>query len=72
MKPKRVAPKIKSKSVSFSALIKSINHKSLTSGDKETWVTLAFDSTKKTKTLNALNDLHRPDAFVSVGIVEEK
>ena len=63
MTPKRVA---------FSALIKSVHHKSLVSGDKETWVTLAFDSTKKTKTLNALNDLHRPDAFISVEIVEEK
>ncbi len=63
---------MKQKRVAFSALIKSVNHKSLTSGDKETWVTLAFNSTKETETINALNELHRPDALVSVGIVEEK
>jgi hypothetical protein len=63
---------MKQKRVAFSALIKSVNHKSLASGDKETWITLAFNSTRETKTINALNELHRPNAFVSVGIVEEK
>jgi hypothetical protein len=63
---------MKEKRVAFMALIKKIESKSLVSGDKETYVTLAFDSTKATNTLNALNALHRPDAFVSVGIVEAK
>ena len=63
MKPKRVA---------FSALIKKIESKSLVSGDKETYVTLAFDSSRALRTLNELNALHRADGLVSVGIVEEK
>jgi hypothetical protein len=63
---------MKQKRVAFSALIKTINHKSLNSGDKETWVTLAFNSSRALKTLNALNDLHHADQLVSVGIVEEK
>lgn len=61
---------MKEKRVAFMALIKKIENKSLVSGDKETYVTLAFDSSKALKTLNALNELHRADGLVSVGIVE--
>jgi len=60
------------KKVAFSALIKEVKSKSLVSGDKETHVVLAFDSTLALETLNALNELHRADHLVSVGIVEEK
>jgi len=52
--------------------VKSISSKSLVSGDKETHVTLAFDSSKALKTLNALNELHRADGLVSVVIVAEE
>jgi len=60
------------KKVGFEALVKSISSKSLVSGDKETHVTLAFDSSKALKTLNALNELHRADGLVSVVIVAEE
>jgi hypothetical protein len=54
--------------VRFSALIKSIQHKSLTSGDKETWITFAFDSGNALETINTMNGLHRADALVNVGV----
>jgi hypothetical protein len=63
---------MKEKRVAFMALIKKIESKSLVSGDKETYVTLAFDSSKALATLNALNELHRADGLVSVGIVTGK
>jgi len=60
--------------VAFEALIKSIQNKSLVSGDKATRIVLEFDSSDKTEVLNILNELHRADRTVAVGIasIEEK
>jgi len=58
--------------VAFKALIKTINNKSLVSGDKETWVTVIFDSANETKILNNLNSLQVADKQVMVVIMDEK
>jgi len=58
--------------VGFKALVKSIENKSLVSGDKATRVILEFDSGKHTDVLNALNELHKADALVSVIIARTK
>jgi len=58
--------------VAFEALIKEVNHKSLVSGDKATWVKLEFESAKQIKILNALNKLHQADKTVMVVIMDEK
>ena len=58
--------------VAFKALIKTINHKSLVSGDKSTSVTVMFDSAKETEILNDLNMLQVADGLVMVVIMDEK
>ena len=58
--------------VAFKALIKTINHKSLTSGDKSTLVTVMFDSAKETAILNDLNMLQVADGLVMVVIMDEE
>ena len=58
--------------VAFKALIKTINHKSLVSGDKSTSVTVMFDSANETETLNELNKLQIADGLVMVVIMDEK
>ncbi len=55
--------------IGFQALIKDVHSRSLVSGDKETRVVLAFQSTNALEVLNALNELHRADVYVEVGIV---
>ena len=59
--------------VAFKALIRSINNKSLVSGDKETWITLRLqgDNVKK-EILNALNELQDPTEERMVVIMGEK
>lgn len=54
--------------LTFKALVVEVKSKSLVSGDKETRVVLAFDSSKALETLNALNEIHVADALVNVGI----
>jgi hypothetical protein len=56
--------------VAFEAMIKSIQNKSLVSGDKATRIVLEFDSSDKTQILNILNELHRADRTVAVAIAE--
>ncbi len=51
-------------------MIKSIQNKSLVSGDKATRIVLEFDSSDKTQILNILNELHRADRTVAVAIAE--
>lgn len=58
------------KKVAFEALIKSIQSKSLVSGDKATRIVLEFDSSDKTEVLNVLNELHRADRTVAIAICE--
>lgn len=58
------------KKVGFRALIKDIDHKSLVCAEKATRVTLEFESTNKAAILNTLNELHRPDKYVDVVILE--
>ena len=58
--------------VAFKALIKTINNKSLVSCDKETWVTVIFDSANETEVLNGLNELQVADKMVMVVIMDEK
>lgn len=58
------------KKVAFEAMIKSIQNKSLVSGDKATRIVLEFDSSDKTEVLNILNELHRADRTVAVAIAE--
>jgi len=62
-----VSPVLK---VAFEAMIKSIQNKSLVSGDKATRIVLEFDSSDKTQILNILNELHRADRTVAVAIAE--
>jgi hypothetical protein len=62
-----VSPVLK---VAFEAMIKSIQNKSLVSGDKATRIVLEFDSSDKTQVLNILNELHRADRTVAVAIAE--
>ncbi|HQM75393.1 MAG: hypothetical protein RBR88_05280 [Candidatus Saccharicenans sp.] len=62
-----VSPQLK---VAFEAMIKSIQNKSLVSGDKATRIVLEFDSSDKTQILNILNELHRADRTVAVAIAE--
>ena len=56
--------------VAFEALIKSIQNKSLVSGDKATRLTIEFDSGDKTELLNTLNHLHLADNYVKIEIKE--
>ena len=58
--------------VAFEAMIKEIKNKSLVSGDKATWIILAFDSNNKTAILNSLNKLHHADKTVMAVIMDEK
>lgn len=58
------------KEAKFQALIKSIQNKSLVSGDKATRLTLEFDSSDKTELLNTLNHLHLADNYVNIEIKE--
>jgi len=58
--------------IAFEALVKKVSHKSLVSGDKSTEVTLQFNSSDKTKILDALNKLHRPDCLVMAVIMDGK
>ena len=53
--------------VSFTALIKELNIKSLVSGDKEARLVLQFLPTDEI--LDGINRLHRADAPIAVGIV---
>ena len=58
--------------VAFEAMIKAINNKSLVSGDKTTRITLEFDSTLHTQTLNDLNMLHFADKDIMVVLMDNK
>lgn len=58
--------------VAFEALIKEINHKSLVSGDKATWIKLEFDSDGKIRELNALNKLQKGDEMVYAVLMDKK
>ena len=58
--------------VAFKAMIKAINNKSLVSGDKATRITLEFDSTLHTQTLNDLNMLHFADKNIMVVLMDDK
>lgn len=58
--------------VTFDAMIKVINNKSLVSGDKATRVVLEFDSDKKLDILNSLNELHQADKNVTVVIMDKE
>ncbi len=59
--------------IAFEALIKSINNKSLVSGDKESWVTLRLqDKNVSDEILNTINSLHRGDKNVMVVIMEKE
>ena len=58
------------KQVAFTALIKSVKHKSLECGEKETDVVLRFRSTDKLEELNTLNELQIADGRVMVAITE--
>ena len=53
--------------VSFDALIKKLEIKSLVSGDKGATLTLMIDNPPD-ELIDGLNKLHRADRFVSVGI----
>ena len=58
------------KQVAFMALIKSVKHKSLECGEKETDVVLRFRSTEKLEELNTLNELQVADGTIMVAITE--
>ena len=58
--------------IAFEAFIKSINNKSLVSGDKATRIILEFDSSEKTEILNILNSLHSAEKTIWVVIMDEK
>ncbi len=59
--------------IAFEALIRSVNNKSLVSGDKESWVTLRLqDKNVSDEILNTINSLHRGDKNVMVVIMDEK
>ncbi len=59
--------------IAFEALIKSVNNKSLVSGDKESWVTLRLqDKNVSDEILNTINSLHRGDKNVMVVIMEKE
>ena len=62
-----VSPQLK---VAFEAMIKSIQNKSLVSGDKATRIVLEFDSSDKTQILNILTELHRADRTEAVAKAE--
>jgi len=66
-----VSPQLK---VAFEAMIKSIQNKSLVSGDKATRIVLEFDSSDKTQILNILNELNQANKTVTITIakIEEK
>ena len=57
--------------IAFEALIKKVSHKSLISGDKSTEITLQFNSTDKTKILDALNKLQIADGMIMAVIMDE-
>jgi hypothetical protein len=54
--------------VGFEALLKSLESKSLVSGDKCTRVVLEFDSSDALQLLNDLNALHSAEKLVAVAI----
>ena len=58
--------------VGFKALVKSIENKSLVSGDKATRVVLEFDSSRHLAVLNTLNELHSATRLVDVIIMRGK
>lgn len=55
--------------VAFIALIKSVNIKSLVSGDKGAQITFEIDSPAD-GILNKINSLHKADKMVAVGVAE--
>lgn len=58
--------------IAFEALIRKISTKSLRSMDKNTEVTLEFNSNDETVILNALNVLQRADGLVYITIMDDK
>ena len=58
--------------IAFEALIKSVNNKSLVSGDKESWVTLRLQGDNVSdEILNSINSLQDPTEEVTVVIMEK-
>ncbi|MDH7513538.1 MAG: hypothetical protein QHH14_11390 [Clostridiales bacterium] len=59
------------KKIAFEALIQQVSIKSLRSGDKSMRIVLEVDQPGD-KLVSTLNELHRADRFVAVGIAEIK
>ncbi len=57
------------KKVAFQALIQQVTIKSLRSGDKSMRIVLEVDQPED-EMISCLNELHRADRLVGVGIVE--
>ena len=58
--------------IAFKALIRSVNNKSLVSGDKETWITLRLQGDNvKDEILNPLNSLHDPQEEVMIVMMDK-
>lgn len=57
------------KKVAFQALIQQVTIKSLRSGDKSMRIVLEIDSPEDAM-ISCLNELHRADRLVAVGIIE--
>jgi len=62
---------LKENKCAFLALIKSVNIRSLVSGDKAVRITLEIDS-PTAATLKAINDVHYADKQIAVGLAEVK
>ena len=64
--------KRKEMKIAFKALIRSVNNKSLISGDKETWITLRLQGDNVSdEILNALNFLQTPTEEKMIVIMDE-
>ena len=58
--------------IAFKALIRSVNNKSLVSGDKETWITLRLQGDNvKPEILNPLNSLQNPQEEVMIVMMDK-
>ena len=58
--------------IAFKALIRSVNNKSLVSGDKETWITLRLQGDNvKDEILNSLNSLQNPQEEVMIVMMDK-
>ena len=62
---------MKENKCAFLALIKSVNIRSLVSGDKSVRITLEVDNPNK-ETLKSINDVHCADKQIAVGLAEVK